>query len=166
MPQGNAGGPRDLKDANNSKQQVVDFGQVRAQRLEEKRRKTERIFFKHLLSVYSVVGEHAMFPVELIDVSEHGCSFQIPYDPEKPWPTDTKDVPLRLYFSQDTYLEIRVRIENSSPSIENHSRYVRFGCAIDETMSWYPAYQQFVRFLKAYSEHAHKDNGDVSIFYL
>ena len=31
-------------------QQVIDFSEVRAQKLDEKRRTTERIFFKHLLS--------------------------------------------------------------------------------------------------------------------
>jgi hypothetical protein len=147
-------------------ERVVDFNEVRAQRLEEKRRKTERIFFKSLLSVYSVVGEHAMRPIELIDVSEDGCSFQIPFDPDRPWPNDMSEIPLRMYFSQDTYLEICVKIQNSRPCIESGARYVRFGCAVDATMKSYPAYQQFVKFLKLYSEHAHKDMGDVTIFYL
>jgi hypothetical protein len=147
-------------------QQVVDFTEVRAQKLEEKRRTTERIFFKHLLSVYSVVGSSTMCPVEFIDLSEEGCSFQIPYDADHPWPTDSNDVPIRIYFSQDTYIEIRVKIQNSRPSIENNRRYVRFGCSIDPTTKSFAAYQQFVRFLKSYSEHAHKDMGDVTVFYL
>lgn len=147
-------------------QHVVDFGQVRAQKLEEKRRTTERIFFKQLLSVYSVIGNSAMCPIEFIDLSEEGCSFQIPYDAENPWPKDSADLPIRIYFSQDTYLEIRVKIQNSRPSIENNRRYVRFGCSVEKTTQSFAAYQQFVRFLKTYSEHAHKDMGDVSVFYL
>ena len=147
-------------------QQVIDFSEVRAQKLEEKRRSTERIFFKHLLSVYSVVGNAGMCPIEFIDLSEDGCSFQIPYDAQNPWPKDANDIPLRIYFSQDTYLEIRVKIQNSRPSIENNRRYVRFGCSVDKTTQSFGAYQQFVRFLKAYSEQAHKDRGDVSVFYL
>jgi hypothetical protein len=147
--------------------QVVDFGQIRAQKLEEKRRTTERIFFKQLLSVYSVIGHSSMCPIEFIDMSEEGCSFQIPYDAENPWPKDaTAEMPIRIYFSQDTYLEIRVRIQNSRPSIENNRRYVRFGCAVEKSTQSYQAYQQFVRFLRTYSEHAHKDMGDVSVFYL
>lgn len=147
-------------------QHIIDFGQARAQKMEEKRRTTERIFFKHLLSVYTVVGDKSMCGIEFIDVSEEGCSFQIPYDADKPWPKDSKDVPLRVYFSQDTFLEIRAQIQNSRPSIENNRRYVRFGCTIDKTTSSYAAYQQFVRFLRLYSEHSHKDNGDVRVFYL
>jgi hypothetical protein len=152
---------------NQGTDQVVDFTRVRAQKLEEKRRTTERIFFKQLLSVYSVIGHSSMFPIELIDLSEDGCSFQIPYDPNNPWPKDaTADLPLRIYFSQDTYLEVRARIQNSRPSIENNRRYVRYGCSVDKSTQSYAAYQQFVRFLKTYSEHAHKDRGDVSVFYL
>ncbi|MCM2279965.1 MAG: PilZ domain-containing protein [Oligoflexia bacterium] len=146
--------------------QIIDFRQIREQKLEEKRRTTERIFFKHLLSVYSVVGDSSMCPIEFIDISEKGCSFQVPYDPDRPWPTDAKDLPLRIYFSQDTFLEIRVKVQNSNPSIEGNRRYVRFGCSIDTSVSSYEAYLQFVRFLRAYSEHSHKDTGDVSVFYL
>jgi hypothetical protein len=149
-----------------SEKRVIDFGEVRAQKLEEKRRTTQRIFFKHLLNVYSVVGDSTLCPIEFIDVSEEGCSFQIPYNPEKPWPTSVSEIPLRIYFSQDTYLEIRVTIQNSRPSIENNNRYVRYGCKVDKTTASYAAYDQFVKFLKLYAEHAHKDLGDVSIFYL
>jgi hypothetical protein len=146
--------------------QVIDFNEVRAQKLEEKRRKTERIFYKHLLSVYSVVGNRTMCPVELIDVSEEGCSFQTPFNPDKPWPTDSKEIPIRLYFSQDTYLEIFVTIQNSRAAIEENARYLRYGCTVDKTSASYTAYQQFVRFLKLYSAQAHKDMGDTTVFYI
>lgn len=154
------------ESAHTTGQHVVDFGEVRAQRLEEKRRTTERIFFKQLLSVYSVIGNTTMCPIEFIDMSEDGCSFQIPYDAENPWPKDSGDHPIRIYFSQDTYLEIRVKIQNSRPSIENNRRYMRFGCSVENSTQSFAAYQQFVRFLKMYSAHAHKDMGDVSVFYL
>lgn len=170
MPQGtgNFGKRPTIKVAEESTTapRVVDFNEARNQKLEEKRRTTERIFFKHLLNVYSIVGKGGMFPIEFIDVSEDGCSFQVPYNPEKPWPTSTTDVPLRIYFSQDTYLEIHVTIQNSRPSIEDNKRYVRYGCAVDRNLASYEAYVQFVRFLKLYSQQAHKDLGDVSIFYL
>src|SRR4051812_7959157 len=110
------------------KEQVVDFNKVRERRLEEKRRSTERIFFKDLLSVYSVTGNTEMRPVELIEVSEDGCAFQIPYSTEGTWPNDGDHLPLRLYFSRDMYLEIFVRIQNSRHSIAKEARYLRFGC--------------------------------------
>jgi hypothetical protein len=153
-------------DSGSNSEHVVDFNEAREQRLEEKRRHTERIFFKSLLGVYSMTGHSKMMPIELIDVSEDGCSFQIVHDPENVWPTTSGEIPIRLYFSQDTYLEIHIRIQNSRPSIENNSRYVRFGCTVEKDLKSYPAYQLFVKFLKLYAEHAHKDMGDVSVFYL
>ncbi len=157
--------PHRTGDESNIKQ-VVDFGEARAQRLDEKRRKTERIFFQHLLGVYSVTGNAQMRPIELIEVSEDGCSFQVPFDAAKPWPADSRELPIRLYFSQDTYIPVMLTVVNSRPSIESGTRYVRYGCTVDKTMSSYPAYQQFVKFLALYSEHAHKDKGEVSVFYL
>lgn len=167
MPQWNENGSGSAQNTQATGDQVVDFSQVRAQKLEEKRRTTERIFFKQLLSVYSVIGHSSMRPIEFIDLSEEGLSFQIPYDAENPWPKDASaELPIRIYFSQDTFLEVRVRIQNSRPSIENNARYVRFGCVVDKSTQSYAAYQQFVRFLRTYAEHAHKDMGDVSVFYL
>ncbi len=153
------------KDSGGS-EQVIDFKEVRAQKLEEKRRTNERVFFKRLLSVYSVATKDQMFPVDLIEVSEQGCSFQVPFDPHKPWPNDMTQFPIRLYFSQDSFLEIYVQVQNSRPAIENHNRFLRLGCAVDRTATSYPAYQAFVRFLKQYAEHAQNDPGNTSIFYL
>jgi hypothetical protein len=145
---------------------LVDFSEVRTQKLEEKRRKTERIFFKNLLGVYSVTGETRMRQIDLVDVSEEGCAFQVPFSSENPWPTQGNDLPIRLYFSQDTYLEVRVKVVNSRPYIENGERYIRYGCVVDQTLSSYTCYQQFVRFMHSYSDCAHRDLGDVSVFYL
>lgn len=161
MPQGTGNNTK-----NNTKETIVDFNQIRIQKLEEKRRHTERIFFKHLLSVYTVAGNSSLRPIEFIEMSETGCSFQVPYDTENPWPKDIAELPLRIYFSQDTYLEIHVKIQYSRPSIEKNQRYVRFGCMVDRTLKSYEAYLQFVKFLKQYSEHCHKDTGDLSLFYL
>lgn len=147
--------------------QVVDFIETRARRLEEKRRKTERIFFKQIMGIYCVVGDHELFPIDIVDMSEEGCSFQIEFNPySSPWPEETKEIPLRLYFTQDTYLPLHLQIQNSRHYIENGKRYIRFGCKVDQSVSSYSAYQQFVRFLTFYSEHAHQDNGKVTHFYL
>ena len=168
MPQGQG---KPGSGTNTTERQVIDFSQLRAKKLEEKRRKTERIFFKSLLSVYTVMGDgKKMLPIEIIDISEDGCSFQIPYNPNCPdesqWTVTTTDLPLRLYFSQDTYLEVTAKIANSRPSIENGARYTRYGCQVDKTSHTYPAFQQFVKFMKLYSEFARRDMGDISVFYL
>lgn len=145
---------------------VVDFNQVRNQKLDEKRRKTERILFQNLLGVYCVADNASIRQLQLVDVSEDGLSFLVPFDTKNPWPREDGDLPIRLYFTQDTYLPIQVRVVNSRPSIENGQRYVRYGCAVDNTLQAYPAYCQFVKFLKSFSEQAHRDEGKDSTFYL
>jgi len=149
-----------------NREQLVDFSAVRTQKLEEKRRKTERIFFRNLLGVYTLTGETKMRQIELVDISEEGCSFQVPFSVDTPWPTQSNDLPIRMYFSPDTYLELRVKIVNSRPYIENGDRYVRYGCLIDQSLGSYECYQQFVKFMHLYSNCSHRDLGDVSVFYL
>lgn len=150
----------------NGKSSVVDFVEARNQKLDEKRRKTERIFFRQLLGIYSVSGNSKMRSIEIVDLSEDGLSFQVPYDADDAPSDQMQEFPIRIYFSQDTYLPINVRIRNSRPAIEEGVRVVRYGCEIDKTLSSYDAYLQFVRFIKLYAEHAHKDAGKVSHFYL
>jgi hypothetical protein len=154
------------KDETPEDNHVIDFTQVRAQKLEEKRRKTERIFFKQLLGIYSVTNNEDARQIEIVDVSEEGISFQVPFNSNDPWPRDKSEVPIRLYFSQDTYLPITLQIQNSRPYIENGVRFTRYGCKVDNTLTSYVAYLRFVQFLKTYAEHAHKDTGKVSFFYL
>lgn len=146
--------------------QVIDFTRAKENRMAEKRRANERVFFRNLLSVFSLVSPEKMTPIDMIEVSEDGCSFQVPFNPDAVWPNSMKNIPIRLYFSQDTYLEIHVKIQNSKPSIDQQNRYVRYGCAVDQTTQSYAAYRLFVQFLKVYSEQAHKDLGNISVFYL
>lgn len=145
---------------------VVDFEEVRAKKLDEKRRKTERIIFKHLLGVYAVSEQEQLREIELIDVSEEGLSFQIPIRQGGTLPIEMREVNLRLYFSQDTYIPLRLKVQNSKHYVDGTGQYARFGCSVDNTLQSYSAYQQFVRFLKCYAEHAHQDTGKTTIFYL
>lgn len=157
---------RSTKTTKEGKSQIIDFSQARAQKLEEKRRTTERIIFKQMLGIYSVIGAEQPKPIEIVDVSEEGLSFQVPHNSGDSWLEGIKELPIRLYFSQDTYMQVHVKIQNSRPSIEDGVRYTRFGCTVDKKVTSYEAYQHFVRFLKMYSTHAHKDNGKVTLFYL
>lgn len=169
MPQKTSGtkGPR-LVGGNQEEEtsQIIDITQIRAQKLEEKRKNAERVFFRKILGVYSMAGRDSMFAIELIDVSDDGLSFQIPYDSKKPWPKDMVQFPVRLYFSQNTFFEVPVTIQNTRHAIENHEKYIRFGCAVDKESRTYPAYVSFVAFLRNYTELCQEDKGDVHIFYL
>ena len=164
MPQGP--GNNDRPKDQQAEETIVDFSEFRAKKLEEKRRKTERIFFKQILGMYSVVGNEEMRAVELVDVSEEGCAFQVPFDPNDPWPKNMEQIPVRLYFSQDTYLQLHLEIMNSRPCIEEGRRYTRYGCKVDKSLTAYETYAQFVKFLTLYAQHAHKDKGKATVFYL
>lgn len=142
---------------------IINLSQFRNRKQEEKKRKTERIFFHNLVGVYGVVNSGKMVPVELIDVSDDGLGIQLPYQSEKTWPTESSNVLLRLYFSEDSFMEIAVNVMNSRPTIENGNRYHRYGCAVDPQHRSYSAWTQFVGFLRAYSEVSERDSGNIGI---
>ena len=157
---------QESKGKEREEHEVVDFNAAREQRLEEKRRRTERIFFKNVLGIYCVTENDNARQLEFVDMSEDGCAFQIPFDANDPWPRDMTEIPVRIYMSQDTYIPLYLNVKNSRSCIDDGERYVRFGCEVDKTVSSYSAYLSFVSFLTAYSTHAHKDNGKTTLFYL
>lgn len=148
-----------------SETQIVDFEAVRNKKLTEKRRKNERIFFHRMMTVYAQENNGSLREIQIVDVSEDGMSFQIPYDANDIWPQNLDEIAVRLYYSNDTYLPLVIRVQNSRPMIDEGMRYVRFGCSVDQTTTSFQVFLQFVRFLKLYSEAAHKDTGRSTFFY-
>lgn len=146
--------------------EVIDFQTVQAQKLEEKRRKNERVLFKNMLGVYSISDDEKMKAIEILDVSDSGVSFRVPFNAEKPWPTDMSDLTIRLYFTQDTYIPVRLKVQNSKSMIEEGIRYVRYGCQVDSTTKSYETFKLFVQFMKAYATEAYQDQGSVQVFYI
>ncbi|NDG83538.1 MAG: hypothetical protein EBX52_00695 [Proteobacteria bacterium] len=142
---------------------IINLDQFRNRKQEEKKRKTERIFFHHLVGVYSVVNPGKMVQVDLTDVSEEGLGIQVPYDSDKIWPTQTHDIPIRLYFSEDSFMEILVDVKNTRPVIENGSRYIRYGCLVKGEQRSFEAWAKFVSFLKAFAEVSEKDSGNIGV---
>ena len=150
----------------NTDNRVINLSEVRTQRLEEKRRKTERVFMNQFLGVYCMTGNNSMHQIEVVDVSEEGLGFQVPFNADKPFPITDKNFPIRLYFNQESFLQVHVTIHNSRPAVQDGTRYTRYGCSVDPTTSTYAAYQAFVKFLHVYGEVAQKDKGDVNVFFV
>src|SRR5262245_34679532 len=98
-----------MKDQN----EIISLDQFRNRKQEEKQRKTEQIFFHNLVGVYTVINPGKMVPVDLVDISEEGLAIQVPYKSEKAWPTNDQDIKIRMYFSQDSFMEIMVDIKNT-----------------------------------------------------
>jgi hypothetical protein len=143
--------------------EIINLDQFRNRKQEEKKRKTERIFFDHLVGVYSVVNPGKMVQVDLTDVSEEGLGIQVPYDSGKVWPTQTNDIPIRLYFSADSFMEITVDVKNTRPTIENGNRYIRYGCLVKNDQRSFAAWSKFVSFLKAFADVSEKDSGNIGV---
>jgi hypothetical protein len=144
-------------------EEIVNLDQFRNRKQEEKKRKTERIFFDHLVGVYSVVNPGKMVQIDLTDVSEEGLGIQVPYQSEKVWPTQTNDLVIRLYFSPESFMEIVVDIKNTRPTIEGGNRYIRYGCLVKREQRAFEAWNRFVTFLKAFSEVSEKDTGNIGV---
>lgn len=150
----------------NQDHQVIDLNEVRNQRLEEKRRKTERVFMNQFLGVYCMTGNNSMHQIEVVDVSDEGLAFQVPFNPEKSSPITDKIFPVRLYFNQESFLQVHLAIQNERSVLQNGIRYTRYGCAVDPSTSTFAAYQAFVKFLQIYGEVSQKDKGDVNVFFV
>jgi len=152
----------------NTTESVINLDQFRNRKSEEKKRKTERIFFHNLVGVYGITQPGKMVPVDLIDVSEGGLAIQVPYPTsttmaDKVWPKDSNDLTIRLYFSPESFMEVVVDVKNSGPTIENGSKYVRYGCAVNPEQRAFTAWKTFVNFLRAYTDVSERDNGNINV---
>lgn len=147
---------------------VVDFSTVKAQRNQENRRAVERFFLGRMVDVICEVGGKAEFPLELVEVSETGCSFRLTQEKGKSLPRDAKGeiTPLntRFYFSGDSYLKVGLNVVNVTPDIAGGGHTIRLGCAVDPAFASSEAYRQFVRFMEIFATHCSRDTKQVSAF--
>lgn len=142
---------------------IINLEQVRNKKMEEKRRRTERLFFRQLIGIYGLTSGNKMVPVELVDVSEDGLGFQLPYREESKWPIEMENQKIRLYFSAESYMEVNVDIRNSRPVIEDGERLVHYGCSVQAEQRAFAAWKQFVYFLRAYAEVSQRDTGNIGV---
>lgn len=151
---------------NDSQGQVISFSKAREAKIEEKRRRYERILFKHILGVYCVAEGHGLKAVELVDVSADGLSFQLPVNSKNLESlAPGNELTFRFYFSQDTFVPIIVKVMNERSCVEDGQKYVRFGCVVDSSAQSYETYKSFVVFLSKYAEAAQQDKGDLKFFF-
>jgi hypothetical protein len=168
MTESHNNGNQENENTNTETQAVINLDQFRSRKSEEKKRKTERIFFHNLVGVYGLVQPGKMVPIGLIDISEGGLAIQVPYPSEttvhdKVWPRDSVNLPIRLYFSADSFMEVLVNVKNSNPLVENGSKYMRYGCEVFEDQRTFGAWKSFVSFLRSYTEVSERDSGNISV---
>jgi hypothetical protein len=158
--------PADVSTASSS--HIVDFDQVRTQRLEEKKRKTERVMLREWVGV-SCVGANlpqGMKSLEVIDLSEDGLAFRVPVYTGKGWPKEITEIQVRFYFTKDSFIPLKLAVQNIKTFEEDGVRYVRCGCTVDPVGGAYEAFACFVKFLKSYSMSSYTDRGDSQAFYI
>lgn len=145
---------------------VIDFSSARAQRNLDNRRHFERFFLQHMIDVHLETEGNQKTPIEIVEVSETGCSFRLSTEKAKTLPRDTAGelLPLhvRFYFSRESYLRVGFFAVNSTRDIGAGGNSVRFGCKVDESFASTEAYRQFARFMEQLAKHALRDARQVS----
>jgi hypothetical protein len=146
--------------------QIINFTKAREAKIEERRRRYERILFRHILGVYCVAEGKGLKAVELVDISESGLSFQLPiHSKNLDSMAPGNEIVFRFYFSQDTFIPVVVKIQNERHCIEDGQKFIRFGCVVDATSQSYETYKLFVMFLQKYAETSQQDKGDLKFFF-
>jgi hypothetical protein len=134
---------------------VVQFSEVRKEKQENLKREYERVLFNQILGAYTVVEKLGLKPVEMRDISRSGCSFRTPFE-EGSFAVG-EELEFRFYFSNTTFLPIKIKIKRVIPSIEGQAKYYEHGCSFDQEMSTFPAIEKFVDFINAYAQSAKED---------
>lgn len=156
--------PREEDMGGKDKGDILSFETAREEQIERRRRAYERVIFRNVLGVYTVMEQKGLHAIELVDISEMGLSFQVPRNSD----LDLKEgtvMNMRLYFASDSYLPLRVKVVRTVDAIEEGSPVRQYGCLIDKTLKSYRAIYHFVRFIANCAEHGHEDREHLKIFY-
>jgi hypothetical protein len=138
-----------------SPNKVVQFSEVRKEKQEILKREYERVLFNRILGAYTVVDKLGLKPVEMRDISKSGCSFRTPY--EDGAFSVGEELEFRFYFSNTTFLPIKLVVKRVVPAIEGQMKYYDHGCSFDQEMSTFQAIEKFVEFINAYAASARED---------
>jgi hypothetical protein len=149
---------------------VLDFNSERKERVEQKRRSFERVVFKNFLGSYSVIDNAgSIYEIEMVDISKTGCLFQVPWNVQNDKKFEKgKEINLRMYFSQKTYLPIIVKVKYGNEYLNDKGHtYMQYGCEFDTTTHSYAALKSFIDFLYNYADLSVDEKGDThQVFFL
>ncbi|MBF0360495.1 MAG: PilZ domain-containing protein [Oligoflexia bacterium] len=155
--------------------EVINFTKKRNETIEQRRREFERVVFQNFLGVYTVLDEdNNTLPIELVDISEKGCLFQIAININSQTGHEIyKDLrkksvaDLRIYFTQKAYIPITVNVKYCKEYIDaDGTNYLKFGCEFDKTPQTFEAMEYFIKFIYKFAEHASTDRGDHRVHHL
>ena len=151
-----------------SENKVIDFVKKRSENVEQKRRSFERMVFQNFLGAYSVIDNHGTIsPITLVDISQDGCSFQVPWRAGK----DVKiaketEIVMRMYFTKGSYIPVVVSVRHGKEIImDDGSTYMQYGCEFDKSHSSFEAMQSFIDFMDKFAKHSALDKGDTKVYF-
>ena len=152
------------------KGKVLDFIGQREKKIETKRRNFERILFKSFLGTYTVLDndEGMNYPIDLIDISQKGCLFQVPFNPSRQTLyKKNQELTLRMYFTKDSYIPVIVKVKRSEQQLSEEGQVpvACYGCEFDQTTTSFEALRSFIDFLYKFAEHSSIDKGDQRVFF-
>ncbi len=147
---------------------VLDFNKKKAETIEQKRRAFNRIVFQNFLGAYSVIDDNgSIYPVTMVDIAGDGCSFQIPWNPDK----DKKlaqetEVSMRMYFTEASYVPVILNVRHAKEVIaEDGTTRMQYGCEFDKSVPTFEAMQSFIEFIYKFAEHSAIDKGDAKVYF-
>ncbi|MGE3611103.1 MAG: PilZ domain-containing protein [Bacteriovoracaceae bacterium] len=148
---------------------VVDFNEKRKKTIEQKRRTFERVVFQEFLGVYSVVDDQGSgYPISLVDISEEGCQFQLPFSlkAKNKFKSGT-EVSLKIYFTKGSYLPAVVTVRHASEYIDKDGEaWLRLGGDFDTNLPSFKALSSFIHFIYQYAEFSCVDKGESKVYFL
>ncbi len=142
---------------------LVQISDLRKEKQDEMRRNYERVLFKQILGCYTLIEKLGLKGVEMLDISQSGCSFQMPVEDGAFNPGE--EIDFRFYFSNDTFLPAKLTIKRVAKVSQFNRDYWQYGAIFDKSLSSFTALQKFVDFIGSYAENAKEDKGDARAFF-
>ena len=143
-------------------EKLLDFVEKRKNNIEQKRRNFERILFKNMLGAYTTIDKGGViYPVDLINISQEGCLFQVPWNGKKESLIEEgSEMTLRFYFTKKSYIPVVLTIKRGLEQLADGMTYMQYGCEFDRSMPSFEALEGFINFMEKFAEHSTIDKGD------
>ena len=148
---------------------VISFNKKKMQVVEEKRRSFERVLFQNTVDCYAVIdGAESIYPLQMLDISEAGCLFQVPVCKNlHKFFKVKKNIDLRIYFTEGSYIPASVLIirEQLAKDIQGHEM-AEFGCTFDQSKTSYQVLESFIKFINNFAKYSSIDHKTNKVYFL
>tara|TARA_Y100001001_G_C7848675_1_gene253280 strand:- start:31 stop:486 length:456 start_codon:yes stop_codon:yes gene_type:complete len=148
---------------------VIDFQQKRKDSIEKRKRNFERVLFSEFLGSYAEIDENGTkYLVTMVDISQEGCLFQVPFHKDAQTHFKQKDdVTVRIYFTKDDFLPLVVNLKHINEYVdEKGDAFLRFGGEFDKSLPSFKAFQPFIDFIYKFAEFSCIDKGESKVYFL